>query len=118
MKVYIVESHWGEYEDKYSRIEGVFDSLEKASKYKERIEKDNCLTESEEQLYDKLRDAILQIENSLFEKGLAIDSSEWDEELAQIFREHTNYELEYYNSLEQAMYTDYGYCTIIEEEVK
>ncbi len=118
MKVYIVESHWGEYEDKYSHIEGVFDSLEKASKYKEEIEKDNCLTESEKQLYHKLQKEMLKIESSLLYTNLSIDSSEWEEELAQIFREHTNYELEYYSSLEQAMYTDYRYCTIIEEEVK
>lgn len=118
MKVYIVESHWGEYEDKCSRIEGVFDSFEKASKYKEKMERDNCLTESEEQLYDKLREIILEIEESLFDKGLDIDGNEWDEELAQIFREQTNYELEYYNLLEQTIYTDYKYCNIIEKEVK
>lgn len=118
MKVYIVESHWGEYEGKYSRIEGVFDSLEKASKYKEEIEKDNCLTESEEQLYDKLREIVLEIEDSLFDKGLGIGSNEWDEELAQIFRKQTNYELEYYNSLEQTIYTDYRYCSITEAEVR
>lgn len=118
MKVYIVESHWGEYEDKCSRIEGVFDSFEKASKYKEKMERDNCLTESEEQLYDKLREIILEIEESLFDKGLDIDGNEWDEELAQIFREQTNYELEYYNSLEQTIYTDYRYCSITEAEVR
>lgn len=118
MKVYIVESHWGEYEDKYSCIEGVFDSFEKASKCKEKIERDNCLTESEEQLYDKLREIVLEIEDSLFDKGLGIDSNEWDEELAQIFRKQTNYELEYYNSLEQTVYTDYKYCNIIEKEVE
>lgn len=118
MKVYIVESHWGEYEDKYSHIEGVFDSLEKASKYKEEIEKDNCLTESEEQLYYKLQKEILKIESFLLYKDLPLDSDQWDEELAQIFREQTNYELEYYNSLEQTLYTDYKYCDIIEKEVE
>ena len=118
MKVYIVESHWGEYEDKYSYIEGVFDSFEKASKCKEEIEKDNCLTESEEQLYDKLREIVLEIEESLFDKGLGIDTNEWDEELAQTFREQTNYELEYYNLLEQTVYADYKYCDIIEKEVE
>lgn len=115
MKVYIVTAYYDEYENSYTQIIGVFDSIEKAEKCSIELS-NNKLTSDEQEEFEKLRDILVDIENDV-SNTIEYDNEEFDKEVYRRF-ENLGYNKEYYDCLENKYYSNYKFNLIKEFELE
>lgn len=120
MNVYIVESFFSQYDDKYQRIEGVFRNKEDADNLVKEIEKQYQATDEEEALYYKLIDIYDDCECELDPFDWFASQSEFDKreaEVEKLFKEKSGYTAEFLNELANKFYAEFQFCRVTEEEL-
>lgn len=120
MNVYIVESFFSQYDDKYQRIEGVFRNKEDADNLVKEIEKQYQATDEEEALYYKLIDIYDDCEWELGPFDWFASQSELDKreaEVEKLFKEKSGYTAEFLNELANKFYAEFQFCRVTEEEL-
>lgn len=109
MKVYIVISHWGDFDNHTKYIECVCSSREKAEGCAKDVDRRECLNDMEKSTFYYLNEIIQNVELD--------DQCLTDNEFDTIFKNKSGYDIDYYRDLESKMYSDYKCCAIIEKEV-